>query len=154
MIGEESETMHPGSGAAPRVRFESKIAVVLREDLAIWQKLNATAFLASGVAASEPAAIGEPYEDGSGNRYLAMFRQPVLVFAGTAEQVRAAYERAMARELAFSLFTEPLFTTGNDADNRAAVRASPREALAVVGFAFRAERKLADKVLKGLVLHR
>jgi hypothetical protein len=78
----------------------------------------------------------------------------VLVFAGTAEQVRAAYERAMARGLAFSLFTEPLFTTGNDAGNRAAVRASPREALAVVGFAFRAERKLADKVLKGLVLHR
>ncbi|HYB58158.1 MAG TPA: DUF2000 domain-containing protein [Alphaproteobacteria bacterium] len=143
-----------GVEAPPRIRFENKIAVVLREDLAVWQKLNATAFLVSGVAARTPGVIGEPYEDGTGNRYLPMFRQPVLVFAGTAEQVRSAYERALARGVAFSLFTEELFTTGNDADNRAAVRACPSEALRVVGIAFHAERKLADKLLKGMALHR
>ncbi len=29
--------------------FDTKIAIVVREDLATWQKLNVTAFLTSGV---------------------------------------------------------------------------------------------------------
>ena len=145
-----------GSGAevTPRIRFETKIAVVLREDLAVWQKLNVTAFLASGVAARTPGVIGEDYEDAAGNRYLPMFRQPVMVFSGTAEAVRASYQRALERGVDFALFTEALFATGNDADNRAAVKASAGAQLHVVGLAFHAERKLADKLLKGLALHR
>ena len=154
MVGEEGEAGAAGGQPAARVRFEDKIAVVVREDLPVWQKLNMTAFLASGVATSASDTVGEAYEDGSGNRYLPMFRQPVLVFAGSGQALRAAYERAMARGLSLALFTDALFATGNDADNRAAVKASPREALALAGFAFRAERKLADKVLKGLTLHR
>jgi hypothetical protein len=67
------------------VRSNTKIAVVLREDLAVWQKLNMTAFLVSGVAGTDADTIGEPYEDASGHRYLPMFRQPVLIFAGDAE---------------------------------------------------------------------
>src|SRR5882672_3247184 len=63
------------------VRFNTKIAVVLREDLAVWQKLNMTAFLVSGVAGTDADTIGESYEDASGHRYLPMFRQPVLIFA-------------------------------------------------------------------------
>ena len=42
------------------MRFESKIAVVLAEDLAVWQKLNVTAFLASGIAArtfKQPSSV-------------------------------------------------------------------------------------------------
>ncbi|SFQ39113.1 Protein of unknown function [Amycolatopsis rubida] len=31
-------------------RFDTKIAVLLRDDLASWQRLNVTAFLVSGVA--------------------------------------------------------------------------------------------------------
>jgi hypothetical protein len=135
------------------MRFDTKIAVALRADLATWQKLNVTAFTVSGIAGTDPDAIGEPYEDGSGNLYLPMFRQPVLVFAGTAEQLRAAYERAMERGVRMALFTEDLFATGHDADNRAAMRARRREELAIVGLALRAERKVVDKVLKGLALH-
>src|SRR5262249_35792061 len=55
------------------MRFDTKIAVVVRSDLATWQKLNVTAFLASGVAAGVDEVAGKPYEDGSGNRYLEMF---------------------------------------------------------------------------------
>ena len=55
-------------------RFESRIAVVLREDLLPWQELNIVAFLASGITASAPDLTGEPYEDADGNRYLAMLR--------------------------------------------------------------------------------
>ena len=103
--------------------FDTKIAVLLRDDLPTWQKLNMTAFLVSGIAATTPEAVGEPYEDGSGNTYLPMFGQPVLVFSGDAGQLRAAYERAKSRDLRFAIFTEELFGTGNDIDNRAAVQA-------------------------------
>ncbi len=34
--------------------FETKIAVVLRDDLAVWQKTNVTAFLVSGIAGHRP----------------------------------------------------------------------------------------------------
>ena len=34
------------------IRFDTKIAIAVRADLEPWQKLNVTAFLASGIAAS------------------------------------------------------------------------------------------------------
>lgn len=134
--------------------FDTKIAVVLRDDLPVWQKLNVTAFTVSGIAGTVEAVTGEPYEDGSGNRYLPMFKQPVLVFSADAVAIRRAYDRARERSLVFSLFTEELFTTGNDIDNRAAMKAVPAEDLRIVGMALRAEKKTIDKVLKGLSLHR
>jgi hypothetical protein len=136
------------------VRFNTKIAVVLREDLAVWQKLNMTAFLVSGVAGTDADTIGEPYEDASGHRYLPMFRQPVLIFAGDAEQLRRAYERLRAGNLRFAVFTDDLFATGNDGDNRAAVKAVRSEDLRIAGLALRGDRKAVDKALKGLSLHR
>lgn len=44
--------------------FDTKIAVILRDDLAVWQKLNVTAFLMSGIVAQTKEIIGEPYRDG------------------------------------------------------------------------------------------
>ena len=38
-----------------------------------------------------------------------MFRQPVIVFAGSAEQLRRAYDRLREGGLRFSVFTEDLF---------------------------------------------
>jgi hypothetical protein len=58
------------------VQFDTKIAVVLRDDLAVWQKTNVTAFLVSGIAGTTPDIVGEPYRDASGNEYLPMFVQP------------------------------------------------------------------------------
>jgi len=43
--------------------FETKVAILVREDLPVWQKLNVTAFLATGIAGAAPEAIGEPYID-------------------------------------------------------------------------------------------
>jgi hypothetical protein len=147
---------HSGDGVerGGDVRFNTKIAVVLREDLAVWQKLNMTAFLVSGVAGTDADTIGEPYEDASGHHYLPMFRQPVLIFAGNAEQLRRAYERLRAGGLGFSVFTDDLFATGNDGDNRAAVKAVRSEDLRIAGLAVRGDRKAVDKALKGLALHR
>ena len=136
------------------MEFTTKIAVVLLDDLPVWQKTNATAFLVSGFAADDPSVVGEPYVDGSDNRYLPMFRQPVMVYAADAAGIRRAYERAMARELEqFAIFTRDLFTTLHDEANRAAVAAVPAEALDVVGIALRGDRKTVDKVLDKLRPH-
>jgi hypothetical protein len=124
-----------------------------RDDLQTWQKLNVTAFLAGAVAAGSDEVIGEPYEDASGRKYLAMFVQPVLVFVGSAEQLTAAYTRAVAHEVRLGIFTEELFGTNNDADNRAAVAAVPADFLQLVGLALHEQRRLVDKVLRGLRLH-
>lgn len=134
--------------------FGTKIAVILQSDLTTWRKLNVTAFTVSGIAGTDPTTVGEPYEDGSGNRYLPMFRQPVMVYEGTHEQLKRAYGRAMAREVAISIFTEELFSTGNDIDNRAAVKSVSADGLNLVGMAMRGDKKVIDKVLDGLSLHR
>lgn len=134
--------------------FDTKIAVVLRDDLPTWQKLNVTAFTVSGIAGTDPATVGEDYQDASGHTYLPMFRQPVMVFSTDAATLRQVYERARRQEIRFAVFTEELFTTGNDIDNRAAVRAVSSDELKLVGIAFRAGKKTADKVLRGVSLHR
>jgi hypothetical protein len=135
------------------MRFDTKIAVVLRGDVPTWQRLNMTAFLCSGIAAMVEGIIGEPYEDASGQPYLPMFRQPVLVFRATAEQLRTAYERARSRDLRLAIFTDDLFATGHDEANRAAVRAVASADLSLAGLALHADRKAVDAVVKGLSLH-
>jgi len=131
----------------------SKIAVVVRDDLAGWQRLNVTAFLVSGIAATYPETIGVEYEDASDVRYLPMFGLPVLVYAADADAIRTAHRKALDRELGMAIYTEELFATGNDVDNRAAVRAVPTEKLALVGIAVHGSRNAVDKTLKGLTLH-
>jgi hypothetical protein len=70
------------------MQFDTKIAVVIRTDLEAWQKLNVAAFLTSGIAAAFPDCIGEPYEDGSGTRYLSLIGQPILIY-GADPRARA-----------------------------------------------------------------
>jgi hypothetical protein len=134
------------------VHFDTRIAVVVREDLLGWQKLNVTAFTVSGIA-SLPDVLGETYEDGSGRRYLPMIRQPIMIFAATAEQVRAVYEQAAGSDATVSIYTAELFSTPHDEANRAAVKARRSEELDLVGMALRGRRKLMDRLLKGLRLH-
>ena len=135
------------------MQFDTKLAVVLREDLAVWQKTNVTAFLVSGVAATQPGVVGEPYRDASGNEYLPMFVQPVLVYEADAAALRRAYERAMSREVELAVYTQELFETGHDEANRAAVAAVSEDELDLVGIALRTERKLVDKVVDRLGFH-
>ncbi|AGS70381.1 MULTISPECIES: DUF2000 domain-containing protein [Streptomyces] len=135
------------------IRFDTKIAVLLREDLEPWQRLNVTAFLVSGLGSRLPELVGEPYEDADGVAYLPMFRQPVLVFEGTKETLKAAHAKALTRALPRAVFTADLFGTGNDRDNRAAVRAVPTADLDVVGLAVHGPRNAVDKVLKGARMH-
>ncbi|MET8781355.1 MULTISPECIES: DUF2000 domain-containing protein [unclassified Streptomyces] len=135
------------------VRFDTKIAVLLRDDLEPWQRLNVTAFVVSGLGTAAPEVIGEPYADADGTAYLPMFRQPVLVFEGTKETLSLAHGRALSRSLETAVFTSDLFGTGNDRDNRAAVRAVRRDQLDLVGMAVYGPRNAVDKILKGARMH-
>jgi hypothetical protein len=135
------------------MQFDTKIAVVLRDDLAGWQRINVTAFLVSGIAGTVSEVVGEPYRDASGNEYLPMFVQPVLVYEATRDGLRRAYDRALARGVTPAIYTSELFTTNHDAANRAAVAAVPADELDLVGIAFRAERKTVNKVVDRLRFH-
>ena len=135
------------------VRFDTKIAVLLRDDLAPWQELNVTSFLVSGVVTTDPELIGEPYEDADGTTYLAMLRQPVVVLTGDAAMLATAHARALSREFPMAIYISQMFATGHDAANREAVRAVPRDALDLVGIAVRGPRNAVDRVFKGAALH-
>lgn len=134
-------------------RFDTKIAIVLRDDLAGWQRVNVTAFLASGVTAARPELVGEPYADADGTPYLPLLGQPVLVLEADAEVLAGARERAVRRGLDLALFTAEMFTTGHDAANRAAVAAVAAGDLDVVGVGVHGPRNAVDKVVKGARLH-
>ena len=67
--------------------------------------------------------------------------------------MREVYDRAMKRNMHFTIYTEELFKTYNDDDNRAAVAAVNSENLNLVGMAIRSTKRQIDTVVKGLKLH-
>ena len=133
--------------------FDTKIAIVLRDDLAVWQKLNVTAFLTSGIVGATPGLLGEPYEDAAGRTYNPLLVQPVIVLGADAATLQAVYRRAIERDVRLSLYIEDMFATGHDAANRETVRRWTADEPRIVGVAMRAERKVVDKITKGARMH-
>ena len=134
--------------------FDTKLALVVRDDLAPWQRLNVSSFLTSGVVADGGREIvGAAYLDADGASYLPMLRQPVLVYEADSAKLGTVARRARERQVPVALFTAELFDTGRDEDNRAAVAAVSTEDLDIVGVALRAPHKHADAVLRGLRRH-
>ena len=135
------------------MQFDTKIAVVVRSDLEARQKLNVASFLCGGIAAAFPECVGSPYEDASGTKYLPLIGQPVLIYGADQAALTRALERALARNATPAVYTEDMFKTTHDEANRAAVKAVARADLNLVGLAFRAERKVIDKIVDGLKFH-
>ena len=133
--------------------FDTKIAIVVREDLATWQKLNVTAFLTSGIVGATPGILGENYLDAAGNTYHPLAIQPMIVLAADAATIASIYRRAMERGVKLSLYIEDMFKTGHDAANRATVRQYTPEQMTVVGLALRDDKKVVDKITKGARMH-
>ena len=133
--------------------FDTKIAIVVREDLATWQKLNVTAFLTSGVVGANAGLIGEAYEDAEGNFYNPLAIQPMIVLSADSDALRAIYRRAMERRVRLSLYIEDMFATGHDAANRATVKQYRPDEMKLVGLALREDKKIVDKIVKGAKMH-
>lgn len=133
--------------------FDTKIAIVIRDDLATWQKLNVTAFLISGIVARSPEIIGEAYRDANGHVYNPMSIQPVVVLTADVPRLRTIHMRVLERKLEASAYIEEMFQTGHDAANRLVFSEYNAETAKLVGIALRAEKKLVDKVTKGARMH-
>jgi hypothetical protein len=134
--------------------FETKIAVIIRDDLAPWQALNVTAFLMTGVVGQFPDSIGEPYRDRSGNVYNALSAQPIIVLSADAATMAAIHKRALERRVKTSLYIEEMFSTGHDAANRAVFGEFAPEDAKVVGIALREDKKVVDKITKGARMYK
>lgn len=135
------------------MNFSSKIAIVVADDLATWQKMNVVAFLTSGIIGQEEQMLGEPYEDGSGATYAPLCIQPIMVLRATRKKLPTFLGRAERREVTAAIYIEDMFATGHDTANRKTVRQYQTADLPLVGLAIRAERKVVDKILKGAKLH-
>lgn len=133
--------------------FQTKIAIVLRDDLAVWQKLNVTAFLTSGICAQAPEIIGEDYVDRAGNRYNPMSVQPVIVLSADAAIMAQIQRRALERGITVSLYVEEMFATGHDAANRAVFAEFGPQDAKVAGIALRSDKKAVDRITKGATMH-
>ena len=134
--------------------IDTKIAVVLRDDLAPWQALNVTAFLTSGIVGQSGDLVGEPYVDRAGNAYHALLRQPVIVLSADGPTLTKIHGRTLSRGVASALYVEEMFQTGHDVANRAVFAEFGPDDAKVVGIALHAERKVVDKITKGARMHR
>jgi hypothetical protein len=130
-----------------------KLAVAVRDDLAAWQRLNVTAFVVSGIGTAHPSLVCERYVDGSERCYLPMFVTPVLIFAASSAALRRVFDRSIERGLSVAVYTDELFATSNDDDNRAGVAAVATGELRLAGFAVAGEARLVDKAVDKLRLH-
>jgi hypothetical protein len=133
--------------------FDTKFAIVLQEDMPVWQKLNVTAFLTSGIVAQSPDIIGEPYRDRAGTLYNPLSVQPIIVLSADRSTLATVHRRSLERGVTASLYIEEMFSTGFDAANRAVFAEFAPEDARVVGIALRADRKLVDKITKGARMH-
>jgi len=132
--------------------FDTKIKVILRDDLEPWQELNVTAFLMSGIAATQDI-VGEPYRDADEIQYLPMSKQPITIHTATGEQIMDIMKNAKSREMAVSIYTKELFSTYNDDDNRAEIAQHRTEELDLVGIAIRGKKNPLDRITKGITMH-
>lgn len=134
------------------MEFETKIVVIIRDDMVMWQKLNVTAFLLSGIGGTQNI-IGEPYMDRSGVRYLPMSQQPIVIYAATAEKMKELINKAVAKDVSIAIYTEELFKTYHDEDNRAKVAEYSTDKLNLVGIGIIGRKNLVARLTKGLSLH-
>lgn len=135
------------------MEFDTKVAIIVLDDLASWQKLNVTAFLATGIAGAAPDAMGEPYEDAAGRKHARLLGQPMMVYQADGAGLQRAFRQGIERELTRAVYVRAMFSTGHDQANRDAFRAEPADAPDLVGLAVRGPKKAVDKAVKGLSLH-
>ncbi len=134
--------------------YENKIAIVIKNDLQTWQKLNVASFLASSVAIKFPDTHGNAFVNASNSVYLPFIKHPILIFgAENSEQIKRAFNRAKERELHIGIYTEPLFATKNEEENLIEIAKCTDDEQNLVGIVVYGEVKKVNKALDGLKFH-
>jgi hypothetical protein len=134
--------------------YDKKIAIIIKNDLLLWQKLNVTAFLASSVAIKFEETHGKAFINASGSAYLPFIKHPILIYkADTDAQLRRAFNRAKERELNIGIYTSPLFSTKNEDGNLIEIARYTDDEQELAGIIIYGENKKVDKALDGLKFH-
>lgn len=132
----------------------NKIAIIVRNDLQTWQKLNVAAFLASAVAIEFPELHGKHLVTASGNTYLPFLKQPMLMYkAEDKEQIQRALKRAKERELNIGIYAYPLFSTLTEEENLTQTARFTDDEQDLVGLVIYGENKKVNKAIDGLKFH-
>ena len=129
------------------------MAILVLEDLAIWQELNVTALLATGIAAAAPEAMGQAYVDAAGRRHAPLPGQPMLIFGTGPETLLRAYRAAIACGLTRHLRAGHVLDRSRRGQPCRRVLAEPAEAPDLDGLALRGPRRGIDKATKRALLH-
>lgn len=134
--------------------YLDKIAIVIKDDLQAWQKINVSCFLASAVAIKFPLTHGKALTSAGGTEFLPFLKHPVLVYkAESAEKIKRAFNRAKERGLAIGVYTQELFATKNEDENLERIAAVADDDLDLAGIILFGENKKVDKALDGLKFH-
>ena len=83
-----NDPAHGPSDTRTIVSFDTKVAILILADLATWQKLNVTAFLATGIAGLLAGALSM----GAGE-YVSVHSQRELLDASTPSATSSAFAR-------------------------------------------------------------
>ncbi|MEE9361152.1 MAG: DUF2000 domain-containing protein [Cellulophaga sp.] len=136
------------------MEVENKIAIVIKNDLLNWQKLNVASFLASSVAIKFPETHGKEFVNASKSEYLPFIKQPILIYkADDQAQINSAFSRAKQRELNIGIYTSALFSTKNEEENHIEIGKLTDENQTLVGIIVYGENRKVNKALKGLKFH-
>ncbi len=137
-----------------RMTYENKIAIIIKDDLQTWQKLNVASFLASSVAIQFPETHGAKFVNASGSEYLPFIKHPILIYkTDTQQDINRAFQRAKERGLHIGIYTEPLFATKNESENHLEIAKFSDEEQILVGIVIYGESKKVNKALDGLKFH-
>ena len=134
--------------------YENKIAIVIKNDLESWQKLNVASFLASSVAIQFPDTHGKPFINASKSDYLPFIKHPILIYkADTDAEIKRAFNRAKERELNIGIYTASLFATKNEEENLIEIAKYKDDEQNLVGIVVYGDSKKVNKALDSLKFH-
>ena len=140
----------PIMSVSTRLMFDTKVALIVRDDLAAWQKLNVVAFLAtaSPKRPKRSASLTRMRRDAAD----AMLGQPMLVFSADLNGLQAAHRRALSRELTIVPYVHAMFRPGTTRPTATCFGPAMRRISTSSGWRCAAEEAV-DKAVKGLALH-
>lgn len=136
------------------VIYENKIAIVIRDNLKDWQKLNVVGFLASSVAIKFPETHGREFVNAVNCTYLPFIKNPMMIYAADSQQaINRAFKRAKERELSIGIYTSGLFATKCEEENLVEIAKYDDTNQDLVGIVIYGENRKVNKATDALKLH-
>ena len=134
--------------------YDKKVAIIIKDDLLPWQKMNVVSFLTSSVVIRFPETHGGEFITSDHVKFLPFMKHPILIYkADTPEKLQRAFQRARDRDIAIGIYTNPLFATKSGEENVLEIASHSVNDLDLAGIIIYGENKKVDKALDGLKFH-